>query len=155
MRSSRTWLGALGTSIVVLAFALSSPILGLMIGGVIAVGWWFLPSMSAFVIGQFALVALLPTTSDLLILVSAEVGLIGILVESTVKTPRPGRVLLIAICTIGIATTLGWAGYQRFATIVGVTGFLLGGGAVLAYWIHRYERVTLSQPADTPLTSNE
>lgn len=144
----RTGLQLIGLGIVLGTFTIADGGRGLALGGLTALAWWLLPPMFAFVVGHVALVLVVPSTGGLGVLAAAEIGLIGLLCTATVGPPRPGRVLALAGCAVGTATGFAWLGLDRVATVWGVGGVVLGGGALLAYWLHRYERVALELPAD-------
>lgn len=151
----RTWLGVTGPLIVLLAFTLMNGVRGLLLGGLVAVGWWILPAVYAFVLGHFALLLVVAHSDGLAGIAGAELGLVVMICTATAKPAPPGRILIVAVGGVGGASILAWLGAHRLATVWGIGGLVLGGGAILAYWIHRYERVALGQPAATENSNNE
>lgn len=146
---AQTGLQLLMLALVILAFTVGSSVHGLALGGLVALSWWALPPMYAFVLGHFALVLVVPDGGGLDVLAATEVGLVGLLCTTTIGPPRPGRVLALACGAVGGATGLIWLGLDRLATVWGMGGVVIGAGAILAYWIHRYERVALELPMET------
>lgn len=144
----RFWPGVIGLLIVGLAFTLGSGVRGLGLAGLTAVSWWLLTPMYAFILGHIALIMILPATSGIPLVAGAEIGLITMLLTSTMRHPRPGRVLALAASAITGAIVLTWLSLNRVASIWGVGGLVLGVSAILAYWIDRYERVVLRHPGD-------
>lgn len=155
--TSWQWLAIAGLLAITVTLTLLWGVPGLLLGGVLVMCWRRLPPEYSFAIGQFALVAAAPEirtiaglNADLGLLALGEVGLIALLVTPLEDGPHALHAggLTASLVTIGVL--VGWL--SQHARWVGPTwqasAWLLGGGLVLAYSLHRYERWQLGNPSE-------
>jgi len=137
----RNMLATLGTLLAAAAVSFVVGPSGLLI--VIGVGGarYLLSTPTAFAIGQLLLVVLYPGSGPLSLLVLAELGLVCLLL-STEGAHRVSSRAVVATLVFGAVIGGGtWLGVQTTDTVwVGGTVVIVL-SAVLAYALHRYERV--------------
>lgn len=140
----RWWLGGLGIFGVTAVLVVFAGPVGLAIGaGLIAVRYWS-SSIVAFVVGHIVLL-LVPQLTELAFpLVAVEAGLACLLVESVSRTGETWRTAIVMLGSFALLAGFVAAGWTSFEASWGV-GLLLGVVVgVVAYGLHRYERLTLS-----------
>lgn len=143
----RTWLGASCVILIASGFIAVNGVFGFLISATIALGWYMLPSMYAFAIGQFALLTITPANTAILGLLEASV--VGILLEPALHHEKSLRVLVLtggAISFVAsiVQVTLGWLDPLWKTVVLFALGF-----AVVAYGLHRYERLTVGSLDET------
>jgi len=138
----RTWLGMGGILVVGSTLTLWHGIPGLLAAVVVALSWYVLPAVYAFTIGQFAFVAVVPESGQrILQTMLVEAGLIGILIEP-VMNEHPRLAVLTGV-GITVSVSLFWAVAEWLQPLWKTVGVLTVGLTLLAYGLHRYERLEL------------
>ncbi|WP_255196482.1 hypothetical protein [Halorarius litoreus] len=139
-RVTPTALGAVGLLATVAALAVVAGPLGAVVGVGLALVGLFAPPVAVFGLGQAALLALLPSPTPLQ-LALVEGALFLVLVGPATKSATGRLVALGALLFAGLGTSV-WYGAQTFGIQAAGIALLLGVG-VVAYVLHRYERVVV------------
>lgn len=149
-----TWLGGVGVLTVTAVLVVFGSLQGLLAAVVVAGGWFLLANTYAFALGQVALVSALP--GDPVAFAVAQAGLLAVLFGPLAEGVGPwvaddrGRDAaesreLAALTAVGLLAggVAAWVGQQSPVGLP-VTGLLLVGGlALAAYGLHRYQLVAL------------
>ena len=147
--SVRDWVGGVGLLLIGVALVTASPSVPVGALVILMVAVVVRSSLGAFVIGQIALVASLPTISPV-----AGVAQLGLLAVLTEPTRNEGDLLAVATTSISFAGLLGLVVFVRGESLLVVGGLL---GLVVAgclYAIHRVTQVQLGL-VGSPDTSTE
>lgn len=139
----RRVLATLGTLITTVVAIVTTGPLGVLIAVGVGSALYFISAPAAFATGQIVLSALYPSEGPLLLLLLAEIGLLGVLFSTAVSHHAPGRLAvssLVAGIVIGVA---GWLVLRSGTALWIVASMFVVGIAVITYGLHRYERVTL------------
>ena len=157
VETSWQWLAIAGLLAITVALSLSAGIPGLLLSGVLVVSWRRLLPEYSFAIGQFALVTaaleihpLAGLNMNLGLLALGEIGLIALLVTPEEDGPHALRAVGLTASLVAIGVLGGWLSqHGRWVeTTWQASAWLLGGGLVLAYSLHRYERWQLGNPSE-------
>ncbi|WP_160135409.1 hypothetical protein [Halococcus salsus] len=136
-------LALLGTLVATLAVGVAVGPLSILVAAGVASALYFVSTTAAFALGQVVLVALVPPSGALALVVLAEIGLLAVLCSTAVDHHDTGR-LLVASLLAGLAIgATGWLGLRTSQAVWVAAGALAIATAFLTYGIHRYERVTL------------
>ena len=134
---------AFGTLVATLAVGVAVGPLGILMAVGVASAYYVVSATAAFALGQVILVALVPSGGIFVILVLAEIGLLGVLCSTIVDHGDSAR-LLVASVLAGLAIgAIGWLSFQTSQAVWIAASALALATAFSAYGIHRYERVTL------------
>lgn len=137
-RVEPTALGTVGLLATAAAFAVVANPLGRLVGPAIAVLGVFVPPVAVFGLGQAAILALLPDPGPIQLAV-VEGALFLVLVGPATRTAtRP--LLALSAGLFGLLAAVVWYGVRTVGITTTGVALLLGVG-LLAYGIHRYERV--------------
>lgn len=153
----RTWGGGLGILVAGIGLTFLGGMPGLVAACLTAAGWWILPAQYAFTIGHFALAALLPEMGnpEIGVVAIVEAGLILLLADALDATERQGQLVAGAVGGISVTVVVVWASAQ-WVPALWLRGFgLLAVGALVGYWMHRYERTALGVLDDTATGDHE
>lgn len=149
MRYERpTWLDGIGALLVAIVCTIATGLPGFVAGTVFFVLWYTQPTLYTVAFGQLVVAAL----SDGIAvgyLVLAEVGLLAVLVGTSLALDRPRwRVIVTGGVAIGFGASalaiVRWSNRLWLAI-----GFVLIVFAIVSYGLHRYERVALGLVEDT------
>lgn len=141
--SIRRALAAIGTLVATIAVGIVVGPLGALVAIGVGGAQYLVSTTAAFATGQIVLAALFPSGGSLVALVLAEVGLLCVLCSTAVEHHAPVRSIgaaLVAGVTIGGS---GWLAYRSSATVWIGAGVIVATTALVAYGLHRYERVQL------------
>lgn len=134
---------ALGTLVATLAVGVAVGPLAILVAVAIGIALILVSTTAAFALGQVVLVALVPPDGAPIILVLAEIGLLGVLFSTIINHYDPAR-LLVASLLAGLAVgATGWLLFWMNQTVWIAASAVVITTAFVAYGIHRYERVTL------------
>ena len=136
-------LAVLGTLVATAAVGVVVGPLGVLVAVGVGFARYLAAATTAFAAGQIVLVALYPTEGPLALLVLAEIGLSCVLLAPVVDHDEPGRA---TVATLVAGVALGgtaWAALRSTEGVWAGASVLVVGTAVVAYGLHRYERVRL------------
>lgn len=134
--------GIVGVLFVLVAFELVAGLTGALMGAIVAVAWYLLPSPYAVAIGMVGFAALLPSPPAPITVIVGAGGFLLILIDPGRHTdhvfPFVASLLVVAVLFGGSA---GMVGLWLEPWIVGL--LVIGLLGMVAYTLHRYERVVL------------
>ena len=136
-------LAVLGTLVATAAVGVVVGPLGVLVAVGVGIARYLAAATTAFAAGQIVLVALYPTEGPLALLVLAEIGLSCVLLAPVVDHDEPGRA---TVATLVAGVALGGTAWVALRSTEGVwagASMLVVGTAIVAYGLHRYERVRL------------
>ncbi|UPV98953.1 hypothetical protein M0R88_10480 [Halorussus gelatinilyticus] len=150
-KQGRTWLGAVGALVALGALTVLHGVLGFVGGVAIGLSWYMLPSVYAFTIGQFVVIAVIPGNGTSLVQVwLLELGLISILVEPGVTQKQQLRKTVLIGLGISLGVSLVWEivdGVRPLWQSVLVLAVIF---MTLTYGLHRYEQLELGLIEEAP-----
>lgn len=136
-------LAAFGALVATLAVGVAVGPLGVLMAAGVASAYYVVSTTAAFALGQVILVALIPSEGIFVILVLAEIGLLGVLFSTTVDHNDSARLLVASLLAGLVIGATGWLAFRASQTVWVAASALVLATAFFAYGIHRYERVTL------------
>lgn len=161
-----TWLGGAGVLVVTAALVVFGDLPGLLAAVIVAGGWFLLANTYAFALGQVALVSVF--SGGPVAFAAAQAGVLAVLFAPLATGVGPGPadddrkldadaspelVVLTAAGLLG-GGAAAWAGQQSLVGLP-VAGLLLVGGlALAAYGLHRYQLVALGLVDDSERVSD-
>ncbi|WP_435156606.1 hypothetical protein [Haladaptatus sp. DFWS20] len=145
----QTWLDGAGALLVAFICTIATGGPGFVAGGVLFAAWYALPTLYTAAFGQILVVALFADGVGAVYLIPLELGLLAVLVGPLLRADRPRwRVLVTSLVAVGFG--VGVLGSHRWSGEYWLTiGVALTAVAVVAYGMHRYERVALGLVKDT------
>lgn len=139
----RRALATLGTLITAGVVVFIAGPLGVLIAVGVGSACYLISTPAGFATGQIILSALYPSEGPLLLLLLAEIGLLGVLFSTIVTHHAPGR-LAVSSLVAGVAIgVFGWIVLRSGVALWIVASMVVVGIALVTYGMHRYERVTL------------
>lgn len=141
--SVRRAFATIGTLVATIAIGTVVGPLGALVAIGVGSAQYLVSTTAAFATGQIVLAALFPPGGSPVALVLAEIGLLCVLCRIVVDHHAPARLIgatLVAGVAIGGS---GWLALRSSTTIWIGAGVIVAVTALVAYGLHRYERVQL------------
>lgn len=147
--TGRNGLAAFGTLLATLVVSIVVGPIGLLIAVGVGGTQYLVSGPMAFAVGQIVLMALYPAEGPTSHLVLGEVGLLCFLLSTALDHDGSIRMVMATLVAGGVVGGCAWLGLRTTDTVWIGGGMVIAATAVIAYGLHRYERVSL-QLVETP-----